>query len=76
MFAMVANSKAIRVPTMARRRAHVFRAGGMVRVGVFSGRSVAEMNKPAMILPQARRLIGAIIAGLDSLSGDRGRARG
>lgn len=76
MFARVVNSSATRVPKMASRRADVFNAVGIVRVGVFTGRSVAEMVKPAMILPQARRLIGAAIAGLDSLIGDSGRVRG
>ena len=74
--ARVASSRAIRVPKVARTRADVLRAGGIVRVGVFSGRSVVEMTKPAMMLPHARRLMGAITAGLDSLMGDNGRARG
>jgi len=61
---------------VARRRADVLRVGDIVRVGVFSGRRVVEITKPATMLPHASRLMGAITAGFDSLIGDRGRARG
>jgi len=64
------------VPAMARQRADTLRAGGIVRVWVFSGSRTIVITSPAVMLPQARRLIGAIIAGLDSLRGAKERVRG
>ena len=72
----MANSRAISVPRMLRQRAEVFRAGGIVSVGVLSGSSVMEITRPAKMLPHARRLIGSIMAGLDSFNGASDRMRG
>lgn len=45
-------------------------------IWVFSGRKLDVMINPAKMLPQAKRLIGLITAGLFSLIGESGRNRG
>lgn len=50
-----------------------FSAGGIVIMGVFVGRKFEVMTSPAIMLPQASRLIGFSTVGLFSLMGERGR---
>ena len=72
----VASSRAMRTPRMVTSRAASFRTGGMVITGVFSGRILDVIRRPATMLPQARRLMGLITAGLFSLIGERELNRG
>lgn len=71
-----ASSRAISRPMIVTSRAASLRRGGMVMTGVFNGRMFEVMTRPAMMLPQARRLIGLITAVLFSLMGERGLNRG
>lgn len=71
-----ASSRAVRRPMRVTIRAASFRSGGMDMMGVFIGIVFAVMIKPAMMLPQASRLIGLITAGLFSLIGERALNRG
>lgn len=48
----------------------------MVIIGVFIGVILEVITKPAMILPQANRLMGLITGPLFSLMGDKGLNRG
>lgn len=73
---MDASSRAIRRPSSVTIRAVSFRRGGMDMTGVFIGRMFIVISRPATILPQARRLIGLITAGLFSLIGERVLNRG
>lgn len=57
-------------------RAASFRGRGIDITGVDCGRTLEVMRRPATMLPQARRLIGLITAGLFSLIGDKGLNRG
>lgn len=57
-------------------RAASFSRGCMDMMGVFSGEILEVINSPAIMLPQARRLIGLITAGLFSLIGDSELNRG
>lgn len=50
--------------------------GGMVIIGVLRGVIFEIIRRPAIMLPQARRLIGLITAGLFSLIGESGKNRG
>jgi len=45
-------------------------------MGVFSGTRLEVINSPAIMLPQASRLIGLITAGLFSLTGESAAKRG
>lgn len=67
---------AIKKPIIVTRSAANFRENGIVIIGVFEGRKFEVIINPARMLPQARRLIGLITAGLFSLIGERGRNRG
>lgn len=71
-----ASSRAVRTPMIVTARAANFRIGGMVIIGVFKGRILDVIRRPAMMLPQASRLIGLITAGLFSLIGERALNRG
>jgi len=53
-----------------------FSEGCIVMMGVFRGVMLEVISRPAMMLPQASRLIGLMTAGLFSLIGERGRKRG
>lgn len=68
----MARSKPITVTV----RAAILRRVGMVITWVLRGRMLEVMSRPAIMLPQARRLIGLMTAGLFSLIGDRGLNRG
>lgn len=48
----------------------------IVITGVLRGVMLEVISRPAMMLPQASRLIGLITAGLFSLMGDSARKRG
>lgn len=63
-------------PATVTARAATFRLVGMVMTPVFRGRTLQEITYPAMMLPQASRLIGLITSGLFSLIGASGRKRG
>lgn len=71
-----ASSRAVSRPKMVTIRALSFRAGCMVMMGVFKGIMLEVIIRPAIILPQASRLMGLITAGLFSLMGEKGRNRG
>ena len=49
---------------------------GIVMMGVFVGRKFDVIISPAIMLPQASRLIGFNTVGLFSLIGESGRYRG
>lgn len=57
-------------------RAAVLRRRGIDITGVFRGVIFEVIRSPAMMLPQANRLIGLITVGLFSLMGERGLKRG
>lgn len=76
LLVMAVSSMATRSPVMVTMRAASFRVAGIVIIGVFEGRKLDVMISPAMILPQASRLMGLITSGLFSLIGDSGRNRG
>lgn len=76
LFVRDASSKARSRPRMVTVRAASLSIGGMDMTGVFRGRMLDVINRPAMMLPQARRLIGLITAGLFSLIGERELNRG
>ena len=71
-----ANSRAIIRPRMVTIRAASFSTGGIDITGVFRGRILEVIKRPAIMLPQASRLIGLITAGLFSLIGERELNRG
>ena len=71
-----ASSSAVKSPRIVTRRAASFREVGIVMIGVFNGRVFRVIRKPAIMLPQARRLMGLITAGLFSLIGDSALKRG
>lgn len=71
-----ASSRAVRRPRTVTIRALSFRLGCIVMIGVFKGVIFEVIKSPAIMLPQASRLIGLITAGLFSLMGERGRKRG
>lgn len=72
----VASVRAMISPVIVTISAASFMEVGIVIIGVFDGRKFEVMISPAMILPHARRPIGAITAWLFSLIGERGRNRG
>lgn len=67
---------AVRTPRRVTVRAASFRRGGMDITGVFIGRTLDVIRRPAMMLPQASRLMGLITVGLFSLMGESGVNRG
>lgn len=76
LFVRDASSKAKRSPRAVTISAASFRLAGMVITGVLRGKMLEVIRRPAMMLPQASRLIGLITAGLFSLIGERGLKRG
>lgn len=72
----IASSMAVKKPKIVTESAASLRRGGIVMIGVFDGKKLDVIISPAIILPQAKRLIGLITAGLFSLMGERGRNRG
>lgn len=64
-----ASSNAMIRPKMVTRRAASFKWVGIVITGVLVGRKFEVISSPAMMLPQASRLIGLITDGLFSLMG-------
>ena len=76
LLVMLARSMAISKPIIVTSRAAILRVVGIVMIGVFIGRKLCVMMNPAMMLPQASRLMGLITSGLFSLIGERGRNRG
>ncbi len=71
-----ASSRARRRPEIVTARAASFNRGGIDMTGVLRGRMLEVISKPAIMLPQASRLIGLITAGLFSLIGESGLNRG
>ena len=76
MLVSEASSKAVRRPRIVTISALSFSEGCMVIIGVFRGVMLEVIRRPAIMLPQASRLIGLITAGLFSLIGDNARKRG
>lgn len=76
LFVRAVNSKANNSPVMVTARAATFKGIGMVMTGVFEGKKFNVMISPAIMLPQASRLMGLITSGLFSLIGDIGKNRG
>lgn len=76
MFVKFASSRAASKPKTVTKRALSFNVKGIVIVGVFIGSKLDTTIKPAMMLPQPRRLIGFNTMGLFSLIEGRGRNRG
>lgn len=76
LFVREASSRAVSNPVMVTNRAASFSSGGMVMIGVFEGRRLEVIRSPAMMLPQASRLMGLMTAELFSLMGGRGLKRG
>ena len=71
-----ASSRAINRPAMVTTRAASLRSGGIVMTGIFNGRMFEVIRRPAMMLPQASRLMGLMTAVLFSLIGERALNRG
>lgn len=71
-----ASSRAINSPIIVTNSAASLSRGGIVIMGVLGGRMFDVINSPAMMLPQASRLIGLITAGVFSLIGERVLNRG
>lgn len=71
-----ASSRAVSKPMAVTARAASFSRGGIVITGVLRGMMLEVIRSPATMLPQARRLIGEMTAGLFSLIGDSGLNRG
>jgi len=71
-----ASSRARSRPRMVTVRAASFRRGGMDITGVFRGIILEVISKPAIMLPQASRLMGLMTAGLFSLIGESELNRG
>ncbi len=76
LLASEASCRAVNRPRMETVSAASFRRGGIDITGVFKGRMFEVINSPAMMLPQASRLIGLITAGLFSLIGESELNRG
>lgn len=70
------SSRATIRPVIVTARAAIFRGRGIVIIWVFEGKKFDVMMDPAIMLPQASRLIGLITSGLFSLIGDKDRNRG
>lgn len=71
-----ANSRAMIKPRTETVRAASFSKGGIDIMGVFKGVMLEVIRRPAIMLPQASRLIGFITVGLFSSIGERGLNRG
>jgi len=71
-----ASSKAVTRPRIVTIRAANFRRGGIDIIGVFRGKILEVIKRPAIMLPHASRLMGLITAGLFSLIGERALNRG
>lgn len=71
-----ANSSAVRRPRIVTIRAASFSRGGIDMIGVFKGVILEVIRRPAIMLPQASRLMGLITVGLFSLMGERALNRG
>lgn len=71
-----ASSRARKSPKAVTIKAASFRLEGIVMMGVFNGTMFEVIKRPAIMLPQASRLIGLITAGLFSLIGERALNRG
>lgn len=56
--------------------AAILSVGCIVITGVFRGRMLEVIRRPARMLPHASRLMGLITSGLFSLMGERGLNRG
>lgn len=76
LFVSDASSKARSKPRIVTTRAASLSRGGMVIIGVLRGTILEVIRRPAIMLPQARRLMGLITAGLFSLIGGSGENRG
>ena len=76
LLVMDASSSAARRPKIVTERAASLIIGAIVRVGVFKGIMLELIMNPAIILPQARRLIGLITRGSFSLIGVSASNRG
>lgn len=76
LLVMLASSMATSRPAIVTRRAAIFRVAGIVIIGVFIGRKFCVIMRPAIMLPQASRLMELITSGLFSLIGERARNRG
>lgn len=76
LFVRDASSRAMRRPTTVTVKAASLRRGDIVIMGVLRGNMFEVITSPAMMLPQAKRLIGFITAGLFSLIGDNDLNRG
>lgn len=76
LLVMLASPMAVNKPRMVTVRAAILRVVGMVMTGVFIGIKLWVIINPAIILPQASRLMELITSGLFSLIGERGRNRG
>lgn len=74
--AVVASARAIMSPVIVTASAASLRDKGIVMMGVLDGRKYEVIIRPAMMLPQARRSMGAVTAGLFSLIGDKEENRG
>jgi len=76
LLVIAVSSMATKSPAIVTMRAASFRVVGIVMIGVFEGRKLEVIISPAIILPQASRLMGLITSGLFSLMGDSGKNRG
>lgn len=76
LFVRRASSRAVRSPIMVTNKAASFSSRGIVIIGVFEGRRLEVIRNPAIMLPQASRLIGLMTAELFSLMGGRALKRG
>lgn len=76
LFVRDASSNARSSPRIVTVRAASLRRRGIDIIGVFSGVMLEVITNPAMMLPQASRLIGLITAGLFSLIGEMELNRG
>lgn len=71
-----ASSRAKNRPARVTSKAVIFKRGDIVITGILGRVKLAVINRPAIRLPQARRLIGLITFWLFSLIGERGLNRG
>lgn len=73
---VVASARAIISPVVVTASAANLRDRGIVIMGVLDGRKYEVMTRPATMLPQAKRSIDAVTAGLFSLMGEKEENRG
>jgi len=76
LFVREASSRAISSPARVTARALSFNVGCIVITGVFRGSIFEVIRRPAMMLPQARRLMGLMAAGFRSVGGRSVAKRG